>query len=106
MDSTEQMADQIVRVTQGQPAPTRARVDYAYVVYINGRWHPGVFTGNATGCTEHIEKTLGVDLGDGKTRWARGHLGPNGNFVIHPANDRDAAICIEHLLTKSKQSRG
>ncbi len=100
--SIDQMLDQIDRVSHGQPAPARVTVQYAFVIKVGGNaWREGTFEGNASGCISHMEKTYGVTLGDAGVRWARGHLDRDGNFKIHPANDRDAVERLQAILQPS-----
>lgn len=104
MDTLDQMTEQINRITEGQAPPRAARHTFAYVVYIKGRWHVGSFKGTGGQCSEYIEKKERVDLGDRSVKWARGHVGTDGTFVIHPQNDRDAVHTLTRLL-QSKQAK-
>jgi hypothetical protein len=98
MDALDQLMDKVTTIGYGIP-PART-IEYGFVVYISGRWHVGTYVGNASGCNDHIERTLKVDLADPKTRWARGHYDKEkATFVIHPRNDRDAVYTVEQYLT-------
>lgn len=104
-DEVDEVIERIRSVSEGKEPSPSSTEDYVYVVYVKGRWETGAFTGNASGCSAHIEKHHHVDLGDRETRWARGHIAPGGNFKIHPANDRDAKICIEEQLKRRLAQR-